>query len=161
MGAWTGLPSREAYGTLTRRRQIVCWRHFDPARPHVGHPTLGGSAHSDAECGHRGARLTPRADRPGLRGLGRGGPLATRRAERDDPVLTSASGWLAQLLAGAVFVEFVFGWKGLGFLLFDALEQQDLPVVMGGVLVVSFVFVCVNALTDVAYRWIDPRAAQA
>ena len=44
-----------------------------------------------------------------------------------NPVLTSASGWLAQLLAGAVFVEFVFGWKGLGFLLFDALEQQDLP----------------------------------
>ena len=78
-----------------------------------------------------------------------------------NPVLTSASGWLAQLLAGAVFVEFVFGWKGLGFLLFDALEQQDLPLVMGGVLVVSFVFVCVNALTDVAYRWVDPRAAQA
>ena len=60
-----------------------------------------------------------------------------------------------------LFVEFVFGWKGLGFLLFDALEQQDLPVVMGGVLVVSFVFVCVNALTDAAYRWVDPRAAQA
>ena len=78
-----------------------------------------------------------------------------------NPVLTSASGWLAQLLAGAVFVEFVFGWRGLGFLLFDALEQQDLPVVMGGVMLVSLMFVLVNALTDRAYRWLDPRAAEA
>lgn len=78
-----------------------------------------------------------------------------------NPVLTSASGWLAQLLAGAVFVEFVFGWRGLGFLLFDALEQQDLPLVMGGVLFVSLVFVTVNAVTDLAYRLLDPRAAQA
>jgi peptide/nickel transport system permease protein len=78
-----------------------------------------------------------------------------------NPVLTSASGWLAQLLAGAVFVEFVFGWRGLGFLLFDALEQQDLPLVMGGVMFVSLVFVGVNAATDMAYRVLDPRAAQA
>ena len=78
-----------------------------------------------------------------------------------NPVITAASGWLAQLLAGAVFVEFVFGWRGLGFLLFEALEQQDLPVVMGGVLVVSFIFILVNALADAAYRILDPRAAQA
>lgn len=78
-----------------------------------------------------------------------------------NPVVTAASGWLAQLLAGAVFVEFVFGWRGLGFLLFEALEQHDLPVVMGGVLTVSFTFVMVNALADRMYRWLDPRAAQA
>ena len=78
-----------------------------------------------------------------------------------NPVVTAASGWLAQLLAGAVFVEFVFGWRGLGFLLFEALEQHDLPVVMGGVLLVSFTFVAVNALADLSYRWLDPRAAQA
>lgn len=78
-----------------------------------------------------------------------------------NPVVTAASGWLAQLLAGAVFVEFVFGWRGLGFLLFEALEQHDLPVVMGGVLMVSFTFVLVNALADRTYRWLDPRAAQA
>lgn len=75
-----------------------------------------------------------------------------------NPVVTSASGWLAQLLAGAVFVEFVFGWRGLGFLLFEALEQHDLPVVMGGVLMVSFTFVIINALADVSYRYLDPRA---
>ena len=78
-----------------------------------------------------------------------------------NPVVTAASGWLAQMLAGAVFVEFVFGWRGLGFLLFEALERHDLPVVMGGVLTVSFTFVLVNALSDLAYRWLDPRAAQA
>ena len=77
-----------------------------------------------------------------------------------NPVVTAASGWLAQLLAGAVFVEFVFGWRGLGFLLFEALEQHDLPVVMGGVLLVSFTFVMVNALADLTYRLLDPRAAQ-
>ena len=77
-----------------------------------------------------------------------------------NPVVTAASGWLAQLLAGAVFVEFVFGWRGLGFLLFEALEQHDLPVVMGGVLLVSFTFVAVNALADLAYRLLDPRATQ-
>lgn len=76
-----------------------------------------------------------------------------------NPVITAASGWLAQLLAGAVFVEFVFGWRGLGFLLFEALEQHDLPVVMGGVLVVSFAFILINALADMAYKWLDPRAA--
>ena len=78
-----------------------------------------------------------------------------------NPVVTAASGWLAQMLAGAVFVEFVFGWRGLGFLLFEALEQHDLPVVMGGVLLVAFTFVVVNALADLSYRWLDPRAAQA
>ena len=78
-----------------------------------------------------------------------------------NPVVTAASGWLAQLLAGAVFVEFVFGWRGLGFLLFEALEQHDLPVVMGGVLLVSFTFVLVNALADLTYRLLDPRAVQA
>jgi peptide/nickel transport system permease protein len=77
-----------------------------------------------------------------------------------NPVVTAASGWLAQLLAGAVFVEFVFGWRGLGFLLFEALEQHDLPVVMGGVLLVSFTFVAVNAMADLTYRILDPRAAQ-
>ncbi|MBL7943685.1 MAG: ABC transporter permease, partial [Flavobacteriales bacterium] len=48
-----------------------------------------------------------------------------------NPVVTAVSGWFASLLAGAVFVEFVFGWKGLGQEMFNAIEKQDLPVVMG------------------------------
>ena len=74
-----------------------------------------------------------------------------------NPVLTAASGWFASMLAGAVFVEFVFGWNGMGLLMFRALEQGDLPVVMGGVLFVASTFVVVNLLVDLLYGWLDPR----
>lgn len=74
-----------------------------------------------------------------------------------NPVITAVSGWFASLLAGAVFVEFVFGWKGMGQELFTAIEKQDLPVVMGGVIVIAFAFVIINVLVDIIYGWIDPR----
>lgn len=74
-----------------------------------------------------------------------------------NPVVTAISGWFASLLAGAVFVEFVFGWKGLGQELFTAIEKQDLPVVMGGVILVATAFVMINMLVDLIYAWIDPR----
>jgi peptide/nickel transport system permease protein len=75
-----------------------------------------------------------------------------------NPVVTASSGWLASMLAGAVFVEFVFGWKGLGFEVFQALEKNDLPVVMGAVLIIATIFVVINIAVDVLYGWIDPRA---
>jgi peptide/nickel transport system permease protein len=74
-----------------------------------------------------------------------------------NPVITAASGWFAGMLAGAVFVEFVFGWNGMGLLMFRALEQGDLPMVMGGVLVIATTFVVVNVLVDAMYGWLDPR----
>jgi peptide/nickel transport system permease protein len=74
-----------------------------------------------------------------------------------NPVITAVSGWFASLLAGAVFVEFVFGWKGLGQQMFNAIESRDLPVVMGGVIVIGFTFVIINLLVDMLYSWIDPR----
>ena len=74
-----------------------------------------------------------------------------------NPVITAISGWFASMLAGAVFVEFVFGWKGLGLETFNALEKEDFPVVMGAVLVISFMFVILNILVDVIYGIIDPR----
>ena len=85
--------------------------------------------------------------------------LMTRHVVRNamNPVLTAASGWFASMLAGAVFVEYVFGWNGMGLLMFRALEQGDLPIVMGGVLVVSATFVLVNLVVDVLYGWLDPR----
>lgn len=161
-GSWTGLPLTGSLWDLNDQgERVMCWRHLVlPAltlgiRPLAVLAQLTRGAASDvlAMPHVKTARAFGASDGEVLR------HHVLRNAM--NPVLTSASGWLAQLLAGAVFVEFVFGWKGLGFLLFDALEQQDLPVVMGGVLVVSFVFVCVNALTDAAYRWVDPRAAQA
>ena len=75
-----------------------------------------------------------------------------------NPVVTAASGWLSSMLAGAVFVEFVFGWKGLGLEVFRSLEKNDLPVVLGAVLVIAAIFVLVNILVDLIYGWIDPRA---
>ena len=74
-----------------------------------------------------------------------------------NPVLTALSGWLGSLLAGAVFIEYIFGWKGVGKVTVDALEHYDFPVVMGSVLMVSFFFVVINILVDVLYARLDPR----
>jgi peptide/nickel transport system permease protein len=74
-----------------------------------------------------------------------------------NPVLTAITGWFAELLAGAFFVETIFGWKGIGKVTVDALEKLDFPVVMGSVLVSSFFFVVVGLLADLLYGWIDPR----
>jgi peptide/nickel transport system permease protein len=74
-----------------------------------------------------------------------------------NPVITSVSGWLASLLAGALFVEYIFSWRGLGLEMFEALERDDIPVVMGLVLLFAAIFVSVNALVNQSYKLIDPR----
>lgn len=74
-----------------------------------------------------------------------------------NPVITAVSGWLASLLAGAVFVEIVFGWQGLGQVILNALNTYDLPVVMGSIILVSVIFVVINMLVDVLYGVFDPR----
>lgn len=74
-----------------------------------------------------------------------------------NPVVTAVSGWFASMLAGAVFVEYIFGWNGLGKQIVDALNQKDLPVVMGAVLTIASVFIIINILVDIAYRILDPR----
>jgi peptide/nickel transport system permease protein len=73
------------------------------------------------------------------------------------PVLTLVGLQLGALLGGAVITETVFAWPGIGSLLIDAIGQRDYPVVQGTVLVISVLYVGVNALTDLAYGWIDPR----
>lgn len=74
-----------------------------------------------------------------------------------NPVITAITGWFAELLAGAFFVEYIFGWKGIGKVTVDALEQLDFPVVMGSVLVSSAFFIFINILADLLYGIIDPR----
>jgi peptide/nickel transport system permease protein len=74
-----------------------------------------------------------------------------------NPVVTAASGWFASLLAGAFFIEYIFSWKGLGKVCIDALQQSDLPVVMGAVLLIAFIFIVVNVLVDLIYVFLDPR----
>ena len=74
-----------------------------------------------------------------------------------NPVVTAVSGWFASLLAGAVFVEYIFAWNGLGKEIVDALNKMDLPVVMGSVLFIATVFVIINIIVDLIYAWLDPR----
>jgi len=74
-----------------------------------------------------------------------------------NPVVTAISGWLAALLAGAVFVEYIFDWKGIGVLMVDGLEKYDFPVVMGTLLYISIILVVINILCDIIYGWLDPR----
>jgi peptide/nickel transport system permease protein len=74
-----------------------------------------------------------------------------------NPVITAISGWFAGLMAGAVFVEMVFNWKGIGFEVVDALNKNDLPVVMGATLVFAVIFVIINIGVDIVYGILDPR----
>lgn len=74
-----------------------------------------------------------------------------------NPVITAITGWFAELLAGAFFIEFIFGWKGIGKVTVDALEKLDYPVVMGSVLLTAGLFVLINFLADLVYTVIDPR----
>lgn len=74
-----------------------------------------------------------------------------------NPVITAISGWFASLLAGSFFVEYIFGYNGLGRTTVTALEMSDFPVVMGAILFIAFVFVVMNILVDILYAWVDPR----
>ncbi len=74
-----------------------------------------------------------------------------------NPVMTAITGWFAELLAGAFFVEYIFGWQGLGKVTVDALEKLDYPVVMGSVLFAATIFIVVNIFADILYGIIDPR----
>jgi peptide/nickel transport system permease protein len=74
-----------------------------------------------------------------------------------NPVVTAISGWFASMLAGAVFVEFIFGWNGLGKEIVEALNNLDLPVIMGSVIVIATTFVVINILVDLIYAYLDPK----
>ncbi len=85
--------------------------------------------------------------------------IITRHALKNamNPVITAVSGWLASLMAGAVFVEYVFDWKGVGVVIVDALEKYDFPVVMGVLLFISIILVIINIFVDILYGMLDPR----
>ena len=115
------------------------------------------AARPDVRVGARAEVLGRHAVVVGVRGVPLGCVLHHALRNALNPVVTAASGWFASMLAGAVFVEYVFGWQGLGMLMFRALEQSDLPVVMGCVASVALTFVIVNVLVDQLYRVLDPR----
>jgi ABC-type dipeptide/oligopeptide/nickel transport system permease component len=72
-------------------------------------------------------------------------------------VITLAGLDLAALVGGAIATEFVFAWPGMGKAILNAIHLRDLPVVEGGVLLMTAAFVTVTLLVDLSYGWVDPR----
>ena len=73
------------------------------------------------------------------------------------PVVTMLGLQFGNVLAGAILVETVFNWPGLGRLAFDSVLRRDYPTLLGILLFASLLVVVMNQLTDLAYRLIDPR----
>ncbi|MGY5353147.1 ABC transporter permease [Wenyingzhuangia sp. IMCC45533] len=73
-----------------------------------------------------------------------------------NPVITTLSGWFASLLAGAVFVEYIFNWNGLGKEIVNALNSSDLPIISGSILTIAAFFIILNILVDISYSILDP-----
>lgn len=73
------------------------------------------------------------------------------------PVATFIGPGLGNLLSGAVIIEQVFGWPGMGRLVVNAVFQRDYPIVMGSVVIASVMFIIGVLITDILYAWLDPR----
>ncbi len=92
------------------------------------------------------------------KGVGERGVLFRHALPRAlHPVVTVAGMRVGQLIAGAVVIEIVFGWPGMGRLLLEAFQTRDTPVLLGLFMVVSLTVVVANLITDLAYAAMDPR----
>ena len=65
--------------------------------------------------------------------------------------------FFATMITGAVVIETVFGWPGIGRLAYEAILARDFPLMQGVVLVTTTLFMVANMLVDVTHAWIDPR----
>lgn len=73
------------------------------------------------------------------------------------PIVTVIGANFSALLGGAVFLETIFSWPGMGTLFIDGVESRDYPLIMGITLFMAVAILLVNLLTDLIYAWIDPR----
>ena len=73
------------------------------------------------------------------------------------PVVTNMGLQLSRMLGGALVIEVVFRWPGMGAMAYDGVMEKDYPVVMGVVLIVAVIFIVVNLLVDLSYGLFDPR----
>lgn len=73
------------------------------------------------------------------------------------PILTVAGTRFGMQLAGAVLVEVVYAWPGVGRLIFDAIQKRDYPLIQGAILFIACMFMLINLLTDLLYAVVDPR----
>ncbi|KPQ21584.1 MAG: oligopeptide transport system permease protein [Rhodobacteraceae bacterium HLUCCA24] len=88
-----------------------------------------------------------------------GGIVVYRHAFRNAliPVVTVAGLQMGYLLGGAVVTETVFAWPGIGRLIVQSIDSRDFPVVQAAVLMLAVTFVLINLVTDLVYRFLDPR----
>ncbi len=73
------------------------------------------------------------------------------------PIVTVIGLSYGSLLSGAVLTESIFAWPGIGRYMFRASTSQDFPAIMGGSLLIAFIYVVVNLIVDILYYFIDPR----
>jgi peptide/nickel transport system permease protein len=74
-----------------------------------------------------------------------------------NPVVTTISAWLAGLLGGAFFIEYIFNWPGIGLLAINSILSLDFPMIQGTVLFTAVVFIIINMLVDIVYAFLDPK----
>jgi len=74
-----------------------------------------------------------------------------------NPVVTTVSAWLAALLTGTFFIEYIFNWPGIGSMTIDAIPRSDFPTIQGTVLLSAVIFVVVNFIVDLIYAKLDPK----
>ena len=77
------------------------------------------------------------------------------------PVVTRTGIWVGRMVTGALFVELVFAYPGLGYLTYEALLARDYPVIQGVFLLVAILVLLANYLVDLTYPKLDPRVSYA
>jgi peptide/nickel transport system permease protein len=89
------------------------------------------------------------------------GRIVRRHAMKNSliPIITVGGDELASFLNGAVVIETIFAWPGIGSLFINAIERRDLPLVLACVFVIATMVIIVNLVIDLTYAWIDPRAS--
>ncbi len=76
------------------------------------------------------------------------------------PVLTYMGAFFATMITGAVVIETVFSWPGIGRLAYESILSRDFPVMQAVVLVMTAIFMLANFAVDIAYAWLDPRISR-
>lgn len=74
-----------------------------------------------------------------------------------NPIVTTVSSYLAALLGGAFFIEYIFNWPGIGLLAINSILSLDFPMIQGTVLFTAVVFLVVNTAVDIIYAYLDPK----
>jgi peptide/nickel transport system permease protein len=150
-------------GITDARAGHTGWRHALDVLHHLALPALVLAAGELAlttrlvRAGLLEALRTDYARTARAKGLPESGVI--RHALRNAllPAVTVLGGRIGMLCSGAVLVESVFAWPGLGQLLLSSIQTRDAPILLGMFFLVSTVVIVANLVTDVAYAWLDPR----